>query len=67
MGFYFQNQKSVRGLIYDPMKCINVTKCNENNVIKTTLVTLVTLVTPYFKNFFKKLFPVENTIYTSLS
>ena len=37
----------------------NVTKCNGILSIKTTLVTLVT---PFPKNFFQKLFRVENTI-----
>ena len=41
---------------------MNGMKRDEILSIKTTLVTLVTLVTPFPKNFFQKLFRVEKAI-----
>ena len=37
-------------------------KCNQKNSMETTLATLATLATPFPKNFFKKLLPVEKVI-----
>ena len=58
-GFVFSKAKS---RARRTRSVLNVLKCTENFLIKSTLSTLSTLGTPFPKNFFKKLLPVEKVI-----
>lgn len=58
-GFVFSKAKS---RARRTRSVASVAKCNQKNSMKTTLATLATLATPFPKNFFKKLLPVEKVI-----
>ena len=62
VGFCFLQSKGSRERICSLSSVMNVMKCNENFSIKTTLITLITLITPFPKNFFQKVFRVEKAI-----
>jgi hypothetical protein len=55
VGFCFSKAK---GRARRTRAVVNVVTCNENFFIKTILTKLTT---PFLKNFFQKLFRVENT------